>query len=58
MTREIDMTDTTLTTAMKSVGESMAMGRNFPEALGKAMRAAGRCPDCNRFVAGRWAVGG
>jgi len=31
--------DTTLTTAMKSVGESMAMGRNFPEALQKALRS-------------------
>ncbi|MRS12480.1 MAG: carbamoyl-phosphate synthase large subunit [Actinobacteria bacterium] len=32
-------TDTTLTTRMKSVGEVMAMGRTFPEALGKAMRS-------------------
>src|SRR3954452_11919577 len=31
--------DTTLTTHMKSVGEVMALGRNFPEALGKAMRS-------------------
>ncbi|MBX9726878.1 MAG: carbamoyl-phosphate synthase large subunit [Rickettsiales bacterium] len=31
--------DTTLTTAMKSVGESMAMGRNFCEALQKALRS-------------------
>ena len=31
--------DTTLTTAMKSVGESMAMGRNFAEALQKALRS-------------------
>ncbi len=31
--------DATLTTAMKSVGESMAMGRNFPEALQKALRS-------------------
>ena len=29
----------TLTTAMKSVGEAMAMGRNFKEALQKALRA-------------------
>ncbi len=29
----------TLTTAMKSVGESMAMGRNFPESLQKALRS-------------------
>jgi len=32
-------TDTTLTTRMKSVGEVMAMGRTFAEALGKAMRS-------------------
>ena len=32
-------TDTTLTTAMKSVGESMAMGRSFPESLQKALRS-------------------
>ncbi|MBN2848000.1 MAG: carbamoyl-phosphate synthase large subunit, partial [Coriobacteriia bacterium] len=32
-------TDTTLTTRMKSVGEVMAIGRTFPEALGKAMRS-------------------
>lgn len=31
--------DTTLTTTMKSVGESMALGRNFTEALNKAMRS-------------------
>ncbi len=31
--------DNTLTTAMKSVGESMAMGRNFPESLQKALRS-------------------
>src|SRR3954451_13505822 len=31
--------DPTLTTTMKSVGEAMAMGRNFSEALGKAMRS-------------------
>ena len=31
--------DTTLTTAMKSVGESMAMGRCFAEALQKALRS-------------------
>jgi len=29
----------TLTTHMKSVGEAMAMGRNFPEALNKALRS-------------------
>jgi carbamoyl-phosphate synthase large subunit len=32
-------TDTTLTTQMKSVGEVMAMGRTFQEALCKAIRA-------------------
>src|SRR3954452_18152772 len=31
--------DTTLTTHMKSVGEVMAIGRSFPEAIGKAMRS-------------------
>ncbi|WP_026926894.1 carbamoyl-phosphate synthase large subunit [Granulicoccus phenolivorans] len=31
--------DTTLTTHMKSVGEAMAIGRNFGEALGKALRS-------------------
>src|SRR6202000_165110 len=31
--------DTTLTTAMKSVGEAMAIGRTFQESLQKALRA-------------------
>ncbi|GGE42180.1 carbamoyl-phosphate synthase large chain [Agaricicola taiwanensis] len=31
--------DTTLTTAMKSVGEAMAIGRTFPESLQKALRS-------------------
>ncbi|OLT43629.1 carbamoyl phosphate synthase large subunit [Saccharomonospora sp. CUA-673] len=31
--------DPELTTTMKSVGEAMAIGRSFPEALGKAMRS-------------------
>ncbi len=31
--------DPELTTTMKSVGEAMALGRNFPEALGKALRS-------------------
>ncbi|MGY5764433.1 carbamoyl-phosphate synthase large subunit [Brachybacterium sp. DNPG3] len=31
--------DPTLTTTMKSVGEAMAMGRSFTEALGKAQRS-------------------
>ncbi|AWB92541.1 carbamoyl-phosphate synthase large subunit [Aeromicrobium chenweiae] len=34
--------DSTLTTHMKSVGEAMAIGRNFTEALGKAMRSLDR----------------
>ncbi len=31
--------DRALTTTMKSVGEAMAIGRNFPEALNKALRS-------------------
>ncbi|RSM80646.1 carbamoyl-phosphate synthase large subunit [Kibdelosporangium aridum] len=31
--------DKTLTTTMKSVGEAMSLGRNFTEALGKALRS-------------------
>lgn len=34
--------DTTLTTHMKSVGEAMAIGRNFTEALQKALRSLER----------------
>ncbi|GAB3962515.1 carbamoyl-phosphate synthase large subunit [Streptomyces sparsus] len=34
--------DSTLTTTMKSVGEAMAIGRNFPEALQKALRSLER----------------
>ncbi len=34
--------DSTLTTHMKSVGEAMSIGRNFTEALGKAMRSLER----------------
>src|SRR5215217_2770860 len=34
--------DTTLTTTMKSVGEAMAIGRSFAEALQKALRSAER----------------
>jgi carbamoyl-phosphate synthase large subunit len=34
--------DTTLTTTMKSVGEAMAIGRSFPEALQKALRSMER----------------
>jgi carbamoyl-phosphate synthase large subunit len=36
--------DPTLTTTMKSVGEAMAIGRSFPEALQKALRSTER-PD-------------
>ena len=36
--------DPTLTTTMKSVGEAMAIGRSFPEALQKALRSLER-PD-------------
>ena len=32
-------TDATLTTAMKSVGEAMAIGRSFAESLQKALRS-------------------
>ena len=34
--------DPTLTTTMKSVGEAMAIGRSFPEALQKALRSVER----------------
>jgi len=34
--------DPTLTTHMKSVGEAMSLGRNFPEALQKALRSIER----------------
>ncbi len=34
--------DDTLTTTMKSVGEAMAIGRNFTEAMGKALRSLER----------------
>ncbi len=37
--------DTTLTTTMKSVGEAMAIGRSFAEALQKAMRSLEQVPD-------------
>src|SRR6185312_7003731 len=42
--------DPELTTTMKSVGEVMALGRNFPEALGKAMRSL------ETAAAGFWTV--
>ena len=43
--------DTELTTHMKSVGEAMAIGRSFPEALGKAMRSM------ETAAAGFWTTG-
>src|SRR6266498_49484 len=42
----------TLTTRMKSVGEVMAIGRTFPEALGKAYRALERDFDLGTQGAG------
>ena len=42
--------DPTLTTTMKSVGEAMALGRSFPEALNKALRSA------ETAAAGFWTV--
>ncbi len=42
--------DPELTTHMKSVGEAMAIGRNFPEALGKALRSM------ETTAAGFWTV--
>jgi carbamoyl-phosphate synthase large subunit len=50
--------NTTLTTQMKSVGEVMAIGRTFKEALGKAIRSLET--DCYGFttqmpeMAGKW----
>lgn len=41
--------DTRLTTTMKSVGESMAFGRNFAEALQKAMRSLEKKGSSFRF---------
>src|SRR6202453_1984446 len=40
----------TLTTAMKSVGEAMAIGRTFPESLQKALRAAIAQPTPDRLL--------
>ncbi|NIH79957.1 carbamoyl-phosphate synthase large subunit [Amycolatopsis viridis] len=42
--------DPELTTTMKSVGEAMAVGRSFPEALGKALRSI------DTKAAGFWTV--
>ncbi len=36
--------DAALTTTMKSVGEAMAIGRSFPEALGKVLRSLEQTP--------------
>ncbi|HEX5906358.1 MAG TPA: carbamoyl-phosphate synthase large subunit, partial [Propionibacteriaceae bacterium] len=43
--------DSTLTTHMKSVGEAMAIGRNFTEALGKALRSLEDVTAPFRFTA-------
>ncbi|MGJ9421018.1 carbamoyl-phosphate synthase large subunit [Aeromicrobium sp. CF3.5] len=45
--------DSTLTTHMKSVGEAMAIGRNFTEALQKALRSLER-PDAEFDWSKRW----
>ncbi len=44
--------DPTLTTHMKSVGEAMAIGRNFTEALQKALRVAGEQGGAVRLAPG------
>ena len=44
--------DSTLTTTMKSVGEAMAIGRNFPEALNKALRSLEKRGSQFDFTAG------
>lgn len=48
--------DDTLTTTMKSVGEAMAMGRNFSEALQKALRSIDTA-DASFHWAGQSPVG-
>src|SRR2546423_9388510 len=47
---EFPEADPVLTTHMKSVGEAMAIGRNFTEALGKALRSM------ETKIAGFWTV--
>ena len=42
--------DPELTTTMKSVGEAMAIGRSFAEALGKALRSLEQAPAGFRLV--------
>ena len=44
--------DPTLTTHMKSVGEAMAIGRNFTEALQKALRSPGEQGRAVRLAPG------
>jgi len=48
--------DTTLTTTMKSVGEAMAIGRNFAEALNKALRSMERPSAVFSWQASRDAI--
>ena len=48
--------DTTLTTTMKSVGEAMAIGRNFTEALNKALRSMERPSAVFSWEASRDAI--
>ena len=43
--REVPRRRAALTTAMKSVGEAMAIGRTFQESLQKALRSTGNRPD-------------
>jgi carbamoyl-phosphate synthase large subunit len=50
---KFDAADPTLTSTMKSVGEVMAIGRTFKEALGKAWRSMER----DGFDLGAWAPG-
>ena len=50
--------DPELTTTMKSVGEAMSMGRNFAEALGKALRSRSEerrvGKECYALCRSRW----
>ncbi|MGW7521256.1 carbamoyl-phosphate synthase large subunit [Streptomyces sp. NPDC054796] len=49
--------DSSLTTTMKSVGEAMAIGRNFPEALQKALRSLEKKGSSFAFGGGPEAAG-
>ncbi|QXJ22470.1 carbamoyl-phosphate synthase large subunit [Actinomadura graeca] len=49
--------DPVLTTTMKSIGEAMSLGRNFPEALQKALRSLERDPAGFDFAPGLRAPG-